>query len=308
VSGEPATERGEKTAAIALGAGRLAEIACILEVTARKPGNVHRFADLPGLRFSDFLLSATAIAEPLDRVATTGIGRAVYDAIRATRRLVNTNTNLGIVLLLAPLAAVPINVDLQDGIEAVLAGTTIDDAKRVYRAIRLAEPGGLGDVPEQDVKDEPTVTLREAMALAAERDMIARQYADGFRAVFDDALAPIERALATGWPLETAIISGYLHVLARHPDSLVVRKHGLATATTISSRAAGLLDAGWPDCADATARCHELDTWLRQPGRRFNPGTSADLVAAALFAGLRDGTIGLRVPETVWDVAEGRLR
>jgi triphosphoribosyl-dephospho-CoA synthase len=276
-----------------LGPGRLAQIACLLEVTARKPGNVHRFADLPGLPFSDFLLSATAIAEPLDRAATAGIGRAVFEAIEATRRVVSTNTNLGIVLLLAPLAAVSMNVDLQDGIEAVLAATTVEDARWVYRAIRLAEPGGLGDVPAQDVKDEPTVTLREAMAMAADRDLIARQYADGYRAVFDDALPPLRRTLTEGWPLDTAIVTGYLHVLARHPDSLVVRKHGPAVARLVSDGAAQLLDARWPEALDSESRCQEFDAWLRQPSHRFNPGTSADLVTAALFAALRDGTMQL---------------
>lgn len=288
---EPVKRRDEPAPGRVLGPGRLAEIACLLEVTARKPGNVHRYADLPGLSFTDFLLSATAIAEPLDRAATVGMGRAIYEAIAATRQVVSTNTNLGMVLLLAPLAAVPMNVDLRAGIEAVLAATTIEDANWVYRAIRMAEPGGLGDVPQQDIKNEPTVTLRRAMALAAGRDMIARQYVDGFRAVFDDALPPMQNGLAAGWPLETAIISGYLHVLARHPDSLIVRKHGVAAAMTISQHAADLLDAGWPDCSGAIARSYEFDTWLRQADRRFNPGTSADLITAALFAGLRGGTI-----------------
>ena len=81
-------------------------------MTARKPGNVHRFADLPGLHFVDFLLSAAAIADPLDRAVSEGVGAAVLGAVEATRRLVSTNTNLGIVLLLAPLAAVPEGVDL----------------------------------------------------------------------------------------------------------------------------------------------------------------------------------------------------
>jgi triphosphoribosyl-dephospho-CoA synthase len=290
---ETAAPRAGSTAAQHLGPGRLAQIACLLEVTAQKPGNVHRVADLPGLHFIDFLLSATAIAEPLDRAATAGVGRAVYEAVVATRRVVNTNTNLGIVLLLAPLAAVPIGIDLPDGIEAVLAATTVEDAKWVYRAIRLAAPGGLGEVPEQDVKDEPTVTLREAMVLAADRDLIARQFADGYRVVFDDALPALQRALGAGQPLEMAIIAGYLTVLAHHPDSLVARKHGLAAAGTISDLADRLLATGWPNCVDAEARRREFDTWLRQPSHRFNPGTSADLVTAALFVGLREGTIGL---------------
>lgn len=293
---EPPRQPRESTAGRTLSPGRLAEIACLLEVTARKPGNVHRFADLPGLQFTDFLLSATAIAEPLDRAVTVGIGRAVYEAIAATRRVVTTNTNLGIVLLVAPLAAVPMQLDLKEGIEAVLAATTVDDARWIYCAIRLAEPGGLGDVPEQDVKAEPTVTLREAMILAADRDMIARQYADGFRAVFDDALPPTERALAAGWPLETAIVSGYLHVLARHPDSLIVRKHGMEAARSVSDSAARLLEAGWPDSLYVDRVFDDFDRGLRQSG--INPGTSADLVTAALFAGLRDGTISLTATQT----------
>jgi triphosphoribosyl-dephospho-CoA synthase len=289
MNGDPSRRRDQTTRWPALSPGRLAEIACLLEVTARKPGNVHRFADLPGLQFNDFLLSAAAIAEPLDRAATMGIGRAVYDAIEATRMLVNTNTNLGIVLLLAPLAAVPIDVDLRHGIEAVLAATTVEDARWVYRAIRLAQPGGLGDVPDQDVKDEPAVALRDAMVLAAARDMIARQYADGYHAVFDEALPAIERILTAGWPLETAIIAGYLQVLARHPDSLIVRKHGLEAARSASGTAAGLLEAGWPGSIHVNQAFDDFDRNLRQ--RRINPGTSADLVTAALFAGLRDGTI-----------------
>src|SRR5262249_51208377 len=154
----------------------LAQIACIMEVTAPKPGNVHRGSDFGDSNFLDFLLSAAAIAGPLDQARVAGVGRAVREAVEATRRVVSTNTNLGMVLLLAPLAAVPGDQDLPSGIEGVLAATTIEDARDVYRAIRLAHPGGLGTVGDQDLADEPTVTLREAMRLAADRDMIARQY------------------------------------------------------------------------------------------------------------------------------------
>ena len=110
-----------------LSPGRLAEIACLLEVTARKPGNVHRFADLPGLYFTDFLLSAAAIAGPFDQMASQGVGAVVLAAIQATRRVVSTNTNLGIVLLLAPLAAVPEGIDLACGVET---GPRRDDRRR----------------------------------------------------------------------------------------------------------------------------------------------------------------------------------
>src|ERR1017187_7027443 len=122
----------ESDAGLSQSPGRLAEIACLLEVTARKPGNVHRFADLPGLHYVDFFLSATAIAGPLDRAVSEGVGAAVLAAILATRRVVTTNTNLGIVLLLAPLTAVPEGIDLVEGAERVLAHTTVADACLVY--------------------------------------------------------------------------------------------------------------------------------------------------------------------------------
>jgi triphosphoribosyl-dephospho-CoA synthase len=276
-----------------IGPGRLAQLACLLEVTARKPGNVHRFADLDALHFIDFLSSAAAIAGPLETASTTGIGKAVKGAIEATRRVACTNTNLGIVLLLAPLAAVPADIDLASGVETVLAKTTVADARLVYHAVRLAQPGGLGEVAEQDIAREPTKSLREVMALAAERDLIARQYANGFRDVLCDALPELRRLMQPGTPLETAIVATYLNVLARHPDSLIARKRGLSQAIAVSRRAAELLESGWPDCARAQAHVDAFDSWLRQPDNRFNPGTSADLVTAALYAALREGTIAL---------------
>ena len=271
--------------------GELAHVACLLEVTARKPGNVHRYADLPGLHLLDFLLSAMAIAEPLNQAGTTGVGRAVLDAIEATRRVVSTNTNLGIVLLLAPLAAVPKTVNLAAGVEDVLAATTVDDARHVYRAIRLAQPGGLGQVSDQDIALEPTITLRAVMSLAAERDLIARQYANGFREVLAEALPVLRESLRAGAPLETAIVACFLRLLARHSDSLIVRKYGPGPANQVSHRAAELIDAGWPECDQAWRRLLAFDSWLRQPANRFNPGTTADVVTAALYAALRDGTI-----------------
>jgi triphosphoribosyl-dephospho-CoA synthase len=276
-----------------LTAGRLAQVACLLEVTARKPGNVHRFLDFADLHYLDFLLSATAIAAPLDRAGEKGIGASVLAAVEATRRVVNTNTNLGMILLLAPLAVVPRDMELADGIEAVLAATTIDDARAVYQAIRLALPGGLGKAAEQDVAGEPTMTLRETMALAADRDMVARQYANGFHEVLHEALPMLQASLHEDPRLETTIISAHLQILARHPDSLIVRKAGLDIAKDVSRKAAEILDAGWPESEQSRILCQQLDAWLRSRGSLLNPGTTADVITAALFAALRDGTIKL---------------
>jgi triphosphoribosyl-dephospho-CoA synthase len=279
-----------------LSPGRLAQIACLLEVTARKPGNVHRFKDSGDLHFLDFLLSATAIVEPLDRAAYQGIGTAILAAVEATRRVVSTNTNLGIILLLTPLATVPKQVGLAEGIEGVLAATTLEDARTVYRAIRLAAPGGLGQVGQEDVQSEPSVTLRQAMALAADRDLVAQQYANGFLEVLHEALPLLRAGLDGGQPLETAIITTFLGLLARHPDSLIARKNGPARAGEVKFKAAEILAAGWPVSRESQQLCEAFDAWLRGEGNRLNPGTTADLVTAALFAALRDGTIQLPRP------------
>jgi triphosphoribosyl-dephospho-CoA synthase len=278
-----------------LGIGQLVQVACLLEATARKPGNVHRFRDFDDAHYLDFVLSAAAIAGPMGLAPDIGLGRTILEAVEATRRLVATNTNLGMILLLAPLAAVPIGQDLRAGVERALAATTIEDASLVYRAIRLASPGGLGKVEDQDVDDEPTITLREAMRLAADRDLVARQYATGFADLFDHALPSLRSAIERGRPVETAIVLAYLEFLSRNPDTLIARKRGEAIALEASDRAAAVLRLGWPDAPEGVAALTAFDDWLRLDGHARNPGASADLTTAALFAALRDGTIPLPI-------------
>src|SRR5262245_59868106 len=154
------------------------QLACVLEATARKPGNVTRYQDFADMTYLDFVISAAAIAPVLEQTARLGVGRTVLEGVKATRRMVRPNTNLGILLLLAPLAAAN-----DRPIDQVLTALTIDDSRAVFEAIRLVNPGGLGEAAEQDVRGEPTVPLRQAMALAADRDLVARQYANDFREV-----------------------------------------------------------------------------------------------------------------------------
>jgi triphosphoribosyl-dephospho-CoA synthase len=273
--------------------GLCAQLACIWEATARKPGNVHRYADFADLTYVDFLQSAAAVAPVLNAASSSGVGKTVLEAVKATRRVTPTNTNLGIVLLLAPLAAVPLSEDLRKGLQRVLAGLDVADARATYEAIRLAAAGGLGQVPDQDIRQEPTQGLREAMALAAERDLIARQYANGFREVFDDGVPALCLGLKQTGHIESAIIYCHLHLLASYPDSLIVRKRGLAEAQEASHRARSVLALGWPRGEESQQALTELDAWLRAEGHGRNPGTTADLVTACLFVLLRESTITL---------------
>jgi triphosphoribosyl-dephospho-CoA synthase len=278
---------------VALPLGLYAQLACIWEATAAKPGNVHRYHDFADVTYLDFIQSAAAIAPVLTKARRQPIGQTILEGVRATRRVVATNTNLGILLLLAPLAAVHEDLDLRAGLEPVLAGLDVEDSRAVYTAIRLAEPSDLGRVSEQDIGVEPTLPLRQIMALAAERDLIARQYANNFHEVFTSGVPALVLGLSETASVEAAIIACHLHFLATHPDSLIARKCGQAAAMESSRRARRVLESGWPTTAAGREALVDLDAWLRAEGNSRNPGTTADLVTACLFVALREGRIAL---------------
>lgn len=275
--------------------GQLAQLACILEATARKPGNVHRYQDFVDLTYLDFLVSAAAIAPVFDRAPGQRVGTTILEAIRATRQAVSSNTNLGIVLLLAPMASVPAAEPLQRSLLPILDQLDMEDATLVFEAIRLAQPGGLGRVEDQDVSGAPTLPLGEIMALAAHHDHIARQYDTGFRDIFEHGVPALQHYLEHDGKLEAAIIGAHLRLLARFPDSLIARKCGAAEAAAASRRAAQVLDEGWPNTDVGRRAIADFDAWLRADGNRRNPGTTADLVTASLFAALRQGIIPVPV-------------
>lgn len=283
-----------------LSIGLCAQTACIWEATARKAGNVHRYVDFSDTHYADFLLSAAAIAPILEAASQRPLGETILAAVRATRAVVASNTNLGIILLLAPLARVPPVQELRAGVTSLLDATTVDDARLLYEAIRLANPGGLGRSTEQDVQDAPTLTLTAAMQLAAERDAIARQYTTCFRDVFDEGLPALRDGLGRIQSLEGAIIWCQLDCLARQPDTLILRKQGPQEAEEASRRARELLAAGWPHTSESRKEFAKFDAWLRAEGNRRNPGATADLVTACLFVAFRTGMLTLpsRLP---WD-------
>ena len=275
-----------------LSISQCATLACLFEATAPKVGNVHRGADFQDLTFTDFVVSSVAIGPPMETAATVGIGRAVLEAVAATRKCVPTNTNLGMALLIAPLAAVSRDQRLTAAsVGQVLRRLTGDDCRLVYEAIRLARPGGLGKVESMDIADEPPADLLLAMRAAADRDLLARQYVENFRLVLDDALPALTAGRERSWSLTDAIIHTHLSLIARYGDTLIARKCGAEVAGKASVLAEHVLASGKPGDEAYFEALADFDFWLRSDGNRRNPGTTADLVAAALFAGLRDGLL-----------------
>jgi triphosphoribosyl-dephospho-CoA synthase len=279
--------------------GQCAQVACIWEATARKAGNVHRFADFADLTYLDFILSAAAVGPVLEQAPCYSVGQTVLAAVRATRAVVRTNTNLGIVLLLTPLAKAcspDHDQEVQANLSTVLNQLTVEDALLVYEAIRLAQPGGLDTVPAEDVAGHPSQALREVMALAAKRDRIARQYTCDFADVFEVGVP----ALVEGWEqlgcVEGAVIHCQLRWLAAFPDSLIARKRGSAEAEEATQRARDVLDAGGLASPEGRRGFAELDRWLRDVGHSRNLGTTADLVTACLFVALRGHSMEVSSP------------
>ena len=224
--------------------------ACELDVAVRKPGNVSRVSPGHGMQWGLFSASARASAEPLFRTGAR-VGERIEAAVAATSAAVGCNTNLGILLLCAPVA----------------------------RAIELQ--------PEI----QGPVALRAAMALAAERDSIARQYRDGYAELFElglppltgvwvsDSVSPEELPPST---LTAAVQCVYLTFLAHRPDSHIVRKHGAIVAHSVMHSA-----QAWHARASAGANLDadpDFAAWdLELKAAGLNPGTSADFTVAALF-------------------------
>jgi triphosphoribosyl-dephospho-CoA synthase len=271
--------------------GTLAALASALEASAPKPGNVSPGRPFRDMGYEDFLASAVAAGPELGRAGERALGETILAAVRATRRWTTANTNLGVVLLMAPLAKAAGAADrpgagevgLRGRLRAVLDATSVADARHAYHAIREARPGGLGAAPEQDLQDEPTVTLREAMRLAAARDSVAAEYLSNFAITFDTGLPALRaaRAGALGW--SEAIVETFLTILAAHPDSLIGRKLGPDAAAAISARAAELLRTGGVRTPAGRAAIAAFDSALRDAHNSRNPGTTADLTAATLF-------------------------
>ncbi|WP_051378377.1 triphosphoribosyl-dephospho-CoA synthase [Derxia gummosa] len=315
--------------------------ACALDVAVAKPGNVSLDSAGHGMEARMFIDSARASLPGLLRPGAA-VGERAEAAVIATRAAVGCNTNLGILLLGAPIAlaaerlaaraagagvaaeagappASASDAGAADGgaadehpadggtpadaararlrfrfdrlcaeLDAVLATLTVADARHAYRAIAHASPGGLGDAPEQSVHAEPTIDLRAAMRLAADRDLVAAQYADGFPQVrqgaarfLRDALGTVPQAASDGRP-EAAMLDVFMTLLAAHPDSHIARKRGTVAAQTVTDTAAALWfpRPGSPE-ADRATLLAGWDAELKSKG--INPGTTADLSVASAF-------------------------
>ena len=279
----------EKKSALNAKVAQYFKAACMAEIEALKPGNVHVFADGHGMTVQDFMQSAEAVSKVIAQPDLT-IGQRILYSVQATQKAVACNTNLGIILLCAPMvqaSLTPVNDDFYSNLAHVLQQLTVDDAQLTFTAIVLANPAGLGESDQYDVRkysmhQTADCTLLQAMQLAAQRDLIAAQYSNNFDAIFNLGLPLLNESshLHRSW----VITKLYLTLLSTFADSHIVRKHGVKMAADIQQQAKqhltefSLLD-------NPKLYLGKLLAWdkaLKQ--LQINPGTSADLTVAVLFA------------------------
>lgn len=266
--------------------------ACVAELETLKPGNVHVYAPGHGMTVEDFVRSAHAAAPAL-AARELKVGRRIHDAVRATREAVGQNTNLGVVLLAAPLAQAALRrgsgaagdaVRLRSDLALTLRELDVEDADWAFRAILLASPGGLGDAEASDVRGPARVSLLEAMGEARGRDRIARAYVTDFEDIFTFGLPRLEEARARWREPALAVAYLYMSLLAAFPDTHITRKFGPVCAESVALTGALFLDL-FEDASrldEIAPDLLELDAALKSEG--LNPGTTADLTVATLFA------------------------
>lgn len=259
--------------------------ACDLELRAFKPGNVSDYAPGHDMTANDFRISANVSVEPL--VESESLGARILGGVIATREAVGCNTNLGILLLAAPLIEAfldPEHESLEESLKTVLSKTHPLDAECVFTAICHAKPGGLGEAAEADVREAPKVTLLEAMALAAERDLIAKQYISSYTDIFRKAVPMYDYRLSLGDSPDWAAVAVFITLLRQLGDSHVERKFGRGALDAFSEEIAYIESffSGPVLPEKVLGPLRQLDALFKSKG--VNPGTTADMTVAGLMA------------------------
>ena len=291
------------------------ELAMLLEVSASKPGNVTPTASFEGTRIEHFLASAVAsessfeeaahrgvtVSENKLNISEVGIGQIIKEcAVDINSWQKGGNTLLGTVMLFLPIAVAagmtPTEENfvfdfsrLRANLRLAAESTTAEDAVRLYEAIDVANPSGLGDAPDLDVTDpaskarllKENVTLFEVFKIAADYDDICSEWVRNYPITFDLSYPYLTAQLERG-DLNTAVVHTFLKILSEHPDTFIARKASVEKAREVSLDAKRVLELGGLETPKGRAGLRELDKRLRASGNMLNPGTTADLTAAAL--------------------------
>jgi triphosphoribosyl-dephospho-CoA synthase len=289
------------------------ELAMLLEVSANKPGNVTFATGFKGTRVEHFFASAVAASAWFEEAARRGI--AVHDGklgvgdismgqiMRECAADINEwqkggNTLLGTVMLFVPIAVaagMTLTTEkfdfsgLRKNLRLAVEATTAEDAVHLYEAIDIAKPSGLNESSAFDVNDpaskgrllKENVSLFEVFKLSSGYDDICSEWIHNYTITFDLAYPYLAAQLERG-DLNMAVVHTFLKILSERPDTFIARKAGVEKAREVSLEAKKVLGLGGLKTSEGRKSLLAFDRKLRESGNRLNPGTTADLTAAAL--------------------------
>jgi len=291
------------------------ELAILLEVSAEKPGNVNFTSGFEGTRCEHFLASAVAAGPSFQEAAYRGISVAenklgisevgLGQLIKTCAADVNAwqkggNTILGTIMLFMPVAVAagmtPTKKNyafdfslLRKNIDLAVKSTTALDSVHLYEAVDIANPSGLNDAPDLDVTDprskerliKENVSLFEVFKIASAYDDICFEWVHNYPVIFDLAYPYLMEQLKSK-PLSTVVVHTFLKILSERPDTFIARKVGKEKAQEVSLDAKAVLELGGLETAKGKKSLRQFDKKLRLTKNKCNPGTTADLTAAAL--------------------------
>ncbi len=284
-------------------------IASLLEVSATpKPGNVHRLRDFENTKYEHFLCANTVIAKPLKQIALgKPIGENLLEAVKITNKWQKGgNINFGILLLFAPIIAAAGEMlmndqdvskidELMKNIRHKIENSTPEDSINLYEAIEIVQPGGLGTVSKLDVNNKESINkikqenlnLKAIFHTCASWDNIASEWITNYKISREIGLSYYVKLVQASQDLNYSIILTFLRILSEYPDTLIIRKTNLKTAKMISERARIILSI--KDKMNQINEIKKFDDYLYEYKGKYNPGTTADLVATTLFLAMLKG-------------------
>jgi triphosphoribosyl-dephospho-CoA synthase len=299
------------------------ELAILFEVSADKPGNVNLTVGFEGTRYEHFLASAVAVAPSFELAAERGVavsrgevqvrdvklGCIIRDCVADINAWQHGgNTLLGTVILLSPIAVAagmtPTQEEqgfeipkLRENVKLFVESTTPKDAVDVYEAIKIANPSGLGKAPELDINDpnsvnrilKENISLYQVFKIASNYDNVCSEWVNNYPITFDVAYPYLMEQISETKDLNTAIIHTFLKILGEYPDTFITRKVGVGKTREVSSIAKEVLNLGGLKTSKGMESLHKFDLELRQSSNLLNPGTTADIIAAALALSILSG-------------------
>lgn len=299
---------------------RCSTLSSLLEVSGYpKPGNIHRTKDFTDTRFEHFLAAIAGIQPEFRKLCRrieqqfnssefelSDIQLGVFFKNAAKEMMKwqkGGNVILGHILVLGPLIATATICLLQkkthrSGFRRVLIElineATVQDTVKLYKAINMCTPGGLGTVSRYDLNDknsikqiqEDKITLKKIFELSQEYDLLSREYSTGFEIILLEGLPFYFKTFNKTHDVNTSTVHTFLHLLVNHHDTLIIRKSGKEKAQAVSEQAADVLKSGGLLTQEGKKKIRDMDLRLQKEQGKLNPGTIADLLAGVLFCAL----------------------